>query len=458
MTPTTTTESSACPECGVAVRLGQQFCSRCGASQTAGLAGGDLSEEERINLRRRLGGSTWVASDMAVAGAVPTTIPERAISAPRRRRRRRTWFRKKRYVLPLLLLLLGGGGVATALLQAESTVNELQRISTPPDQVSIQDESLDEITNRDAAIDTGPAQQALADAGVDPGGADAGGLRDRASTLGGLAEGAAVAAGVRDPSTDALTILVMGVDARPGAQIDIAVRPDALMVLRLDPVAQTCRVLAIPRDTLVNLPGYGQTKINHALMVGGIRYERLVVEQFLGIAVDRYALIDFEGFRAMVDAVGGVPITVPSEITLDGNVLFAAGPTTFDGEDALLYARYRGGADVDIGRIRRQQQLIRSLAAIASSRDIVGDVNDLLPAVEQHIRTDLTPVEIAELGKQYASTCSEERLQLDTLSGTIEQLPTNDPLFKQQLYYFIVEPEVVSAKVAALLGRDQAAP
>lgn len=344
------------------------------------------------------------------------------------------------------------------MLQAESTFNELQRISTPPDQVTIQDQSGDEIADNGVPIDTGPAQQALADAGVEPDGADLGGLRDRASNLGGLAEGAAVAAGVRDPSTEALTILVMGVDARPGAQIDIAVRPDALMVLRLDPATQSCRVLAIPRDTLVNLPGYGQTKVNHALMVGGIPYQRLVVEQFLGISVDRYALIDFLGFKSMVDAVGGVPITVPSEIKEGNVVLISAGPTTFDGSEALIYARYRGGADIDVGRVRRQQQLIRSLAVVASSRDVVRDINDLLPAVEDHVRTDLSPAELAELGKQYASTCSEDRLVLDTLPGQFEKLPTPDPLFKQPLTYNIVAPEVVSAKVAALLGRDQVAP
>lgn len=438
--------------CGATVRLDQRFCSRCGASQPPTPANG-LTDEERTVLRRRLGGSTWAAPGDAVPAAAPETVAARATGGRRRRRRKRVWFRKKRYVLPLLALLLVGGGVAAALLQAESTLNQLQRISTPPDQVSIQDQTVDEVTNRDLAVDTGPARQALAEAGADPGGADVGGLRDRASNLGGLAEGAAVAAGVRDPSTDALTILVMGVDARPGAQIDIAVRPDALMVLRLDPVARSCRVLAIPRDTLVELPGYGRTKVNHALMVGGIPYQRLVVERFLGITVDRYALIDFLGFRAMVDAVGGVPITVPSAIDENG-VAFEAGPTTFDGAEALAYVRYRGGADLDVGRVRRQQQLIRSLASVASSRDVVRDVNDLLPAVEEHVRTDLSPVEVAELGKRYASTCSEDRLQLDTVPGQFQKLPAPDPLFKEQMTYSVTDPEVVAARVAALLGRE----
>jgi len=230
------------------------------------------------------------------------------------------------------------------------------------------------------------------------------------------------------------------------------------MVLRLDPVARSCRVLSIPRDTLVDLPGYGETKVNHALMVGGIPYQRLVVEEYLGITVDRYALIDFQGFQAMVAAVGGVPIFVPEEIKVGDEVLFQAGQTTFDGDDALQYARYRGGADVDVGRVRRQQQLIRALAVVASSRDIVRDVNDLLPAVEQHVRTDLSPAEIVELEGQYVSTCSEDRLQLDTLVGQIQESTTSDPLFKRPLFYFVTERESVAAKVAVLLGRDPTAP
>jgi LCP family protein required for cell wall assembly len=127
-------------------------------------------------------------------------------------------------------------------------------------------------------------------------------------------------------------------------------------VLRLDPASGSCRALAIPRDTLTELPGYGETKINHALIVGGIPYQMLVVEQLLGIDLDHYALIDFTGFEGLVDAVGGIPVTVPQDITVDSSTIeIKAGPQTFDGDQALAYARYRGGADVDVGRVRRQQ-------------------------------------------------------------------------------------------------------
>jgi hypothetical protein len=65
---------------------------------------------------------------------------------------------------------------------------------------------------------------------------------------------------------------------------------------------------------------------------------------------------------------------------------------------------------------------------------------------------------MVELGKRYASTCSEDRLQLDTLAGQVQQSTTDDPLFRQKLVYFVVEPDAVATKVAALLGRDPSAP
>jgi hypothetical protein len=77
-----------------------------------------------------------------------------------------------------------------------------------------------------------------------------GAIRESGNELRDTAEGAAIAAGIAEPDSQPLTIMVMGVDAREGSAIDIGVRPDALMVLRLDPEAGTCNGLAIPRDSL----------------------------------------------------------------------------------------------------------------------------------------------------------------------------------------------------------------
>lgn len=418
--------------------------------------------------RRRLGGAVYVPTLTAprpetLANPAPadSTMP-RTTTSPRRhhhhRRHRRPWFRRPLVVLPLVGLLLLAGGASVVLYRATATIATLHTASTPPPVVHVAPDASDAQPGSDptqasgpaVAIETGPARAAVATATGNhdqQGGGIFGSVSQAASNVSSLAHGAAVAAGITSGSSAALNILVMGVDARPGEPIDIAVRPDALMVLHLDPAAKTCRLLSVPRDTRTELPGYGLSKVNHALMVGGIPYERLVVGQLLGLTIDHYVVIDFTGFKALVDAVGGVTVTVPASFSMDG-LTFHPGPQTLTGTQALAFARYRGGPDRDLGRIRDQQQVLHGLLTRAQGRDIVADVNQLLPALAAHLRTDLAPAQIVSLAQQYRSVCTAGRLQLSELQGSVAQYP--DPLFKKPLYYLVVSPTEIQDKVAKL--------
>lgn len=438
-----TAPTLACPTCGAPADPGHLYCARCGTPLQAAIAG--AAE------RGRLGGTRW----SPVANETPSTETvsplQESTPVPRKRRRRRPWRRRPWVVVPLAVLLLLGIVAGTAAYRAQSTIGDLKTVDSPPAKVS------DATTGDDhlpagLTFDSAPAEQALVAAGVKtPGGSGLlGKFRETASNVSDLAAGAAIAAGVKDPSKSAMNILIMGVDARPGAPIDFGVRPDALMVLHLDPQSGVCRGLAVPRDTLTLLPGYGMTKISHALMVGGLQYQQLIVEQLLGVKIDRYALIDFAGSQKMVDAVGGVSVTVPKAIVQNGQVLFKDGPQVFHGDQALAYARYRGGDDVDVGRVRRQQQIIQGLTEKARNRNAATDVRDLLPALSSHVRTNLTPAELVSLADQYRSSCGEKSLVVDTLGGDVVQPATPDPLYHQPLAYVQVEPSVVKAKVAAL--------
>jgi LCP family protein required for cell wall assembly len=251
---------------------------------------------------------------------------------------------------------------------------------------------------------------------------------------------------------DAINILVMGVDSRPGEAIDIGVRPDSLMILRLDPSQGSCRVLAIPRDTRTELPGYGMTKINHALAVGGIPYEQEVVENLTGLTIDHYVLIDFDGFKELVDAVGGITINVPETLTIaEQGVTFEAGEQNFNGQQALTYARYRGGPDGDFGRIQRQQQVLRGLVQRASGLNVVKSINELLPAVSANIRTDLSPTDMANIALDYRSICTDDSIEFFRLEGYDAWF--DDPLLNMQLIYVVVDEAEVRSKVAMLLGK-----
>lgn len=469
--PALSTSPRYCVRCASALLPEHKFCPICGAAQPVAA---EPSESEEAMLRRRLGGTVWTApTEERAATSNPifgTAMPPTHNPARKRKRRKKRWFKRPRVVVPLLLALIVVGVAGAVTYQARSVVDSVQEVSQIPPRIT--DSTAEDVpitgdpstgtttitepaTSSPIEFDTAPAQEALREAGVLPE-ADEGGVfgsfKDAAGDVSDLASGAAVAAGVKDPSKDAITILVMGVDARPGSAIDIGVRPDAIMVLHLDPVAGTCNGLAVPRDAYVTLPGYGQTKINHALMLGGVPYQRLVTEQFLGLKIDHYALIDFNGFKELVDAVGGVPITVPEQIDYNGTTLFQAGPQTFDGTQALMYARYRGEDDRDVGRVRRQQQLIRALISVAGSRSIASDVNGLLPALKEHIRTDLSPADLVALGDAYRADCGEGALALDVLQGDVIDPGTPDPIYQSNLTYVEIDQAVIDDKRATLLS------
>jgi LCP family protein required for cell wall assembly len=410
---------------------------------------------------RRLSGAAWQPA-LAIphgefAGTAALPMPVR-----RSRRRHRAWYRKPVVLAPVLLVVLIAGLAAGALLRAEATIAELRAVSTPPPSVTLRDDD----TAPAVEVDTAPARAALQTAQTmngappDEGGSLFGDFKDKAGSIGDVAGGAAAAAGLTDPTAGTMTVLLLGVDARPGAPIDIAVKADAIVVLHLNPDTKSCRILSIPRDTRAELPGYGPSKVNHALMVGGIPYQQLVVAQLLGITIDHYALIDFAGFQELVDAVGGVTVTVPEAITqkqlatqgreTGGPVVFGAGPQVFTGEEALAYARYRGGPEGDLDRIKRQWAVMRGLLAAADGRDLVRDVNRLLPAVENHIRTDLDARQMAAIAKTFGGSCDEQTMGTGVLAGTRVRLA--DPLLKQTVYYNVVDPPVIRQRVEELLA------
>jgi LCP family protein required for cell wall assembly len=244
------------------------------------------------------------------------------------------------------------------------------------------------------------------------------------------------------------TLLIMGVNAPPDTDVDAGVRPTALTVMHIDPSTGSCSNLAIPSDSLAELPGYGETKIRHALMVGGIPFQELVTETYLGIEIDHYVLVDFTGFQSLVDSVGGINVDVAPDLTSPS--IPTAGVQSVDGTQALGHARYGGGSD--FVRIQRQQALIRGIIGELDGLNLVTKGNDLLPVVQDHVRSDLGIQEMAELGNYFNDHCSSGAMQMDTIPGDIVYGPIVDPLFNVPLSYVVSDPAVVQQKVDALLA------
>ncbi len=145
-------------------------------------------------------------------------------------------------------------------------------------------------------------------------------------------------------------------------------RSDTIMLIRAG--AGTFRKLSIPRDTLAEVPGQGPQKINSAYASGGAKLAVRTVEGMLGIDVDQVAIIDFDGFRSFIDAIGGITVDLPNDVcsTVSGgafNLNLKAGENDLDGFQAITLARTRGNtcgsgpfAGTDVERAQFQQLIL----------------------------------------------------------------------------------------------------
>ncbi|MCA9982900.1 MAG: LCP family protein [Anaerolineales bacterium] len=174
------------------------------------------------------------------------------------------------------------------------------------------------------------------------------------------------------PDSDRITVLLVGVDRRPGDPF--ISRTDTMMLFTVDPDTNTAAILSIPRDLYVVIPGRGRDRINTAYVygaagnnpAGGAALAMQTVEYNLGIHVNYYLAVDFSAVENGVDALGGidvnVPVTINDPLYPDHNygydpLYIEAGPNHFDGELALKYARTRH-QDSDFHRASRQQQVV----------------------------------------------------------------------------------------------------
>src|ERR1700753_1794071 len=182
-----------------------------------------------------------------------------------------------------------------------------------------------------------------------------------------------VNAGTADSATSGpLNILVAGVDQRTGLTHhqevmlhvgnDVSTNSDTLMLVHVSADRSKVTVVSIPRDSWINIPGHGMSKINAAYGLGGPKLMVQTVEQATGLTINHYVEVNFLGFVKIIDALGGVNICLPQPVddTYSGLQL-SAGEHHVDGITALAYARDRHSfAASDLARIQDQQKLISS--------------------------------------------------------------------------------------------------
>ncbi len=163
---------------------------------------------------------------------------------------------------------------------------------------------------------------------------------------------------------NALNMLLLGTDSRgPGDQG----RSDVIILAHISDDRQSVTLVHFPRDLYVSIPGHGKDKINAAYAFGGVQLLVLTLEQIIDVPIDHVALIDFEGFKDMTDAIGGVDVTIA-----EGSPGFPKGVMHMNGSQGLTFVRERHAlSQGDISRGQRQQAFIKAVLLKGLSREVL---------------------------------------------------------------------------------------
>lgn len=175
------------------------------------------------------------------------------------------------------------------------------------------------------------------------------------------------------------TVLLLGSDARADDP-DMGARTDTIVLCRIDPTQNKLTMVSIPRDTKIEIPGYGTNKFNAAYTYGGPSGTIAAVKKLCGVDIDHYAEINFEGLVGLIDAIGGIDVYVDEEVNDPdaGDVVIPAGEQHLDGAAALTFSRSRAYADGDFTRVSNQRKVIEAIV----HKGLEAPASDLYPLIQ----------------------------------------------------------------------------
>ncbi|MBF2057310.1 MAG: LCP family protein [Cyanobacterium sp. T60_A2020_053] len=223
-----------------------------------------------------------------------------------------------------------------------------------------------------------------------------------------------------------LNILVLGVDLNRNYPSDsperFNSRSDTILLVRLNPDGKTVQMLSIPRDSRMRFPEGNHNKVNSANATGGIDLTQQVLRDNLnGVTVDKYARITTDAFQELVDALGGVTVDVPINMKYTDQTqgLFIdlqKGEQVLNGDQAEQFVRYRESNFGDIGRVERQQILLKAMGEKLQSPMILFKFPQIFHIVEKNLDTNLTKQELFSL-VSFAVGLKSENISTEILPG-----------------------------------------
>jgi LCP family protein required for cell wall assembly len=204
---------------------------------------------------------------------------------------------------------------------------------------------------------------------------------------------------------------------------------DTMLLIRFNPETKKVVLLSIPRDTRVEISGFGVNKVNAANSLGGPALSARTTSELLGgVGIDRYVTINVQGVQALIDALGGVTVNVPKDMKYQDDsqhlyVNLKAGKQHLNGEQALQLLRFRNDELGDIGRVQRQQMVMRALSEQALNPVTLARLPKILGVIKSHIDTNLSVEELFAL-VGFATSIDRSNMQMLIMPGEYGDIGT----------------------------------
>jgi LCP family protein required for cell wall assembly len=196
---------------------------------------------------------------------------------------------------------------------------------------------------------------------------------------------------------------------------------DTMLLIRFNPATDQMVVLSIPRDTRTYVQG-SLTKLNEANKYGGPALAAESISDLLGgVAIDRYVRINVQGVEKLIDALGGVTVNVPKDMKYQDDsqhlyINLAAGEQHLNGVQALQFLRFRYDEHGDIGRIQRQQMMMRAVVEQTLNPTTIARLPKILSVIQENVDTNLSVEELLAL-VGYAAQTNRSNVQMLMLPG-----------------------------------------
>lgn len=202
-----------------------------------------------------------------------------------------------------------------------------------------------------------------------------------------------------------VNILLLGGDARGVDEGQVA-RSDSILVASFDPVTKKAHLFSVLRDTYVNIEGHGRGRINTALTLGDFPLAMQTVGDLLGLNIQYYVYTDFEGFKAMIDTIGGIYYDVEKDMDYVDNadenrydIHLKKGYQLLDGDKALQYVRFRHDAMSDFTRTERQRNFLQAVSKELQETWNIIRMKKILDSVQPYVKMNISVPDMLKLGQ-----------------------------------------------------------